>query len=167
MILSIDSNDANSAPLHKKTISSLSGAVESMMKKLEDVGVLVARILMPILFITAGWGKITGYAGTQQYMEAMGVPGFMLPLVILLEFGGGLAILFGFLTRTTALFTAGFTLLTAFLFHSTAFLFHSNFAEGMNSLMFMKNLTISGGFLLLAITGPGAFSIDRLLNKKW
>lgn len=58
MILSIDSNDANTAPLHKKTISSLSGAVESMMKKLEDVGVLVARILMPILFITAGWGKL-------------------------------------------------------------------------------------------------------------
>ena len=72
------------------------------MKKLEDVGVLVARILMPILFITAGWGKITGYAGTQQYMEAMGVPGFLLPLTILLEFGGGLAVLFGFLTRTTA-----------------------------------------------------------------
>ncbi len=88
------------------------------MKKLEDVGVLVARILMPILFITAGWGKITGYAGTQQYMEAMGVPGFLLPLTILLEFGGGLAVLFGFLTRTTALFTAGFTLLTAFIFHS-------------------------------------------------
>ena len=98
MILSIDSNDANTAPLHKKTISSLSGAVESMMKKgSQDVGVLVARILMPILFITAGWGKITAYSGTQQYMEAMGVPGFMLPLVILLEFGGGLAILFGFL----------------------------------------------------------------------
>ncbi len=58
MILSIDSNDANTAPLHKKTISSLSGAVESMMKKLEDVGVLVARILMPILFITAGWEKL-------------------------------------------------------------------------------------------------------------
>ena len=124
------------------------------MKKLEDVGVLVARILMPILFITAGWGKITGYAGTQQYMEAMGVPGALLPLTILLEFGGGLAILFGFLTRTTALFTAGFTVLTAFLFHS-------NFAEGM------KNLSIAGGFLLLAITGPGAFSIDRVLNKKW
>ncbi len=82
------------------------------------------------------------------------------PLTILLEFGGGLAILFGFLTRTTALFTAGFTLLTAFLFHS-------NFAEGVNSLMFMKNLTIAGGYLLLAITGPGAFSIDRVLNKKW
>ncbi|WP_300004626.1 DoxX family protein [uncultured Cedecea sp.] len=128
------------------------------MKKLEDIGILVARILMPILFISAGWGKITGYAGTQQYMEAMGVPGGLLPLTILLEFGGGLAILFGLLTRTTALITAIFTLLTAFLFHS-------DFAEGMNSLMFMKNLTIAGGYLLLALTGPGAISIDRLLKK--
>lgn len=130
------------------------------MKKVENVGVLVARILMPILFIVAGWGKITGYAGTQQYMEAMGVPGFMLPLVILLEFGGGLAILFGFLTRTTALITAIFTLLTAFLFHG-------NFAESANSIMFMKNFSIAGGFLLLALFGPGAYSIDRLLNKNW
>ena len=129
------------------------------MKKFEDVGLLVARILMPILFITAGWGKITGYAGTQQYMEAMGVPGFMLPLVILLEFGGGLAILFGFLTRFTALFTAGFTILTAFLFHS-------NFAEGVNQLMFMKNLSIAGGFLVLGLVGPGAYSIDRLISKR-
>lgn len=161
MILSIDSNDAEPREIAlKNKISSLCGFLERRMKKLEDVGVLVARILMPILFITAGWGKITGYAGTQQYMEAMGVTGFLLPLTILLEFGGGLAILFGFLTRTTALFTAGFTLLTAFIFHS-------NFAEGVNSLMFMKNLTIAGGFLLLGITGPGAFSIDRVLNKKW
>ena len=129
------------------------------MKKFEDVGLLVARILMPILFITAGWGKITGYAGTQQYMEAMGVPGFMLPLVILLEFGGGLAILFGFLTRFTALFTAGFTILTAFLFHS-------NFAEGVNQLMFMKNLSIAGGFLVLGLVGQGAYSIDRLISKR-
>ncbi|WP_437612214.1 DoxX family protein [Erwinia sp. V71] len=130
------------------------------MKKLEDTGLLVARILMPILFIVAGWGKISGYAGTQQYIEAMGVPGFFLPLTILLEFGGGLAILFGFLTRTTALFTAGFTVLTALIFHS-------NFAEGANQLMFMKNFSIAGGFLALAVSGPGAFSIDRIINKKW
>lgn len=129
------------------------------MKKFEDTGLLLARILMPILFITAGWGKITGYAGTQQYMEAMGVPGFMLPLVILLEFGGGLAILFGFLTRFTALFTAGFTILTEFLFHS-------NFAEGVNQLMFMKNLSIAGGFLVLGLVGPGAYSLDRLISKR-
>ncbi|NUU68010.1 DoxX family protein [Enterobacteriaceae bacterium BIT-l23] len=130
------------------------------MKKFEDVAVLIARILMPILFIVAGWGKITAYSGTQQYMEAMGVPGFLLPLTILLEFGGGLAILFGFLTRTTALITALFTLMTAFLFHS-------NFADGVNSLMFMKNFTIAGGYLLLATFGPGAISLDRALNKNW
>lgn len=102
-----------------------------MSNKLENIALLAARILMPILFISAGWGKVTGYAGTQQYMEAMGVPGALLPLTILLELGGGLAVLFGLLTRTTALFTAGFTILTAFLFHS-------NFADGVNQLMFMK-----------------------------
>lgn len=131
-----------------------------MSNKLENIALLAARILMPILFISAGWGKVTGYAGTQQYMEAMGVPGALLPLTILLELGGGLAVLFGLLTRTTVLFTAGFTILTAFLFHS-------NFADGVNQLMFMKNLTIAGGYLVLAVAGPGAFSIDRLLNKKW
>ncbi|AIU87213.1 MULTISPECIES: DoxX family protein [Pectobacterium] len=131
------------------------------MKNLESTALLVARILMPILFIVAGYGKLgDAYAGTQQYMQAMGVPTFLLPLTILLELGGGLAVLFGLLTRTVALFTAGFTLLTALIFHS-------NFAEGMNQLMFMKNLTIAGGYLLLAVTGPGAFSIDRLLGKKW
>lgn len=159
MILSIDSNDANTAPLHKNNQQPewRSGEYDEKIRRCWCTG--SAHFNADSVYYRR-LGKITGYAGTQQYMEAMGVPGFMLPLVILLEFGGGLAILFGFLTRTTALFTAGFTLLTAFLFHS-------NFAEGVNSLMFMKNLTISGGFLLLAITGPGAYSIDRLLNKKW
>jgi len=130
------------------------------MKKLEDTGFLVARILMPILFIVAGWGKITGYAATQQYMEHMGVPGFLLPPTILLELGGGLAILFGFLTRFTAIVTAVFALITAFIFHI-------DFSVTGNSINFMKNLTIAGGYLLLFITGPGAYSIDHVLNKKW
>lgn len=131
------------------------------MKKLENNGLLIARILMSILFIVAGYGKMgDAYAGTQQYMQSMGIPGLLLPLTILLEFGGGLAVLFGFLSRTVALFIAVFTILTALLFHS-------NFAEGVNQLMFMKNLSIAGGFILLAVTGPGWFSIDRILNKKW
>lgn len=131
------------------------------MKNVNNLAILIARILMPILFIVAGYGKLgDAYAGTQQYMQAMGVPGFFLPLTILLELGGGLAVLFGFLTRTTALFTAFFTLMTALIFHT-------NFAEGVNQLMFMKNLTIAGGYILLAVTGPGAWSIDALLKKKW
>ena len=63
------------------------------MDKMSDAALLVGRILLALMFVTAGWGKIGGYAGTQGYMEAMGVPGFMLPLVILLELGGGLAIM--------------------------------------------------------------------------
>lgn len=128
------------------------------MKKSEDVGFLLARILLPVLFIVAGWGKITGYAGTRQYMEAMGVPGFFLPLTILLELGGGLAILFGFLTRFTAIATTIFTVITALVFHT-------NFSIDGNSINFMKNLSIAGGYLLLFITGPGAYSIDHILKR--
>jgi len=129
------------------------------MKKLEDTGVVIARILMAALFVVAGWGKLTNYEGTQQFMAAMGIPALFVPLTVLLEFGGGLAIMFGFFTRTTALITAIFTVLTAILAHS-------NFAVD-GSTMFLKNISIAGGFLLLAITGPGALSLDRLLGKKW
>lgn len=129
------------------------------MKKSESCGLLVARILMPVLFIVAGWGKMGSYADTAHYMQSMGVPGFFLPLTILLELGGGLAIVFGFLTRTTALFIAGFCLLTALIFHS-------NFTESVNQLMFLKNLSIAGGFLLLAVSGPGTYSVDYFLHKK-
>ncbi len=130
------------------------------MNKLQDTALLVARILMPILFIVAGWGKINGYTATADYMTSMGVPSFFLPLTILLEFGGGLAILFGFFTRTTALITAIFTILTALIFHT-------DFAQGVNQMMFMKNLSIAGGFFVLFASGPGAFSIDRLIKKNW
>lgn len=60
---------------------------------MNNYAILVARIMMPVLFIVAGYGKLgDAYAGTQQYMQAMGVPGALLPLTILLELGGGLAI---------------------------------------------------------------------------
>jgi len=134
--------------------------LEKKMTKLQDTALLVARILMPILFIVAGWGKINGYTATAGYMTSMGVPSFFLPLTILLEFGGGLAILFGFFTRTTALITAIFTILTALIFHT-------DFAQGVNQMMFMKNLSIAGGFFVLFASGPGAFSIDRLIKKNW
>lgn len=129
------------------------------MKKFEDGGLLISRVLLSVLFIVAGYGKITGYAGTAAYMASMHVPSFFLPLVILLELGGGLAIVFGFLTRFTALFISGFTIIAAVIFHN-------NFSNDMQQLMFMKDMSIAGGFLILGLFGAGKYSLDNLIFKK-
>lgn len=123
-----------------------------------DFTKLVARILMSVLFIVAGYSKIGGYGGTQEYMAAMGVPGFLLPLVILLELGGGLAILFGFFTRWVALAIAAFCLISAWMFHNVP-------GDQMQQIMFMKNITIAGGFLILACAGAGKFSFDHAMAR--
>ncbi|MEX6502514.1 DoxX family protein [Pseudomonas zhanjiangensis] len=115
--------------------------------------VLVARLLLAHIFLLAGFSKITGYAGTQGYMESMGIPGALLPLVIALEIGGSLALIVGFLTRWAALALAGFCI-------ASALIFHTNFAEQTQMIMFMKNLAMAGGFLLLYVQGAGAFSLD-------
>lgn len=115
--------------------------------------VLVARLLLAHIFLLAGFSKITGYAGTQGYMESMGVPGMLLPLVIALEIGGSLALIVGFFTRWAALALAGFCV-------AAAVIFHRNFAEQMQMILFMKNLAMAGGFLLLYVHGAGAFSLD-------
>ena len=115
---------------------------------------LVARILLSHIFILAGINKITGYAGTQGYMESMGVPGMLLPLVIILEIVGGLAILLGWQARAAAYALAGFTVVAAILFHG-------NISDQIQMIMFMKNLSITGGLLLLAANGAGAMSLDE------
>ena len=81
---------------------------------------LIARILMAYIFIVAGWGKVTAYQATVGYMESMGVPAAMLPFTILVELGGGLALLFGFQARFAAMGLGVFSLITAFLFHGGA-----------------------------------------------
>ena len=123
------------------------------MEKLNPYFGLAGRVSLAIMFVAAGYGKIGAYAATQGYMESMGVPGMLLPLVIALELGGGLAIIAGWQTRIIALALAGFTLVAAFIFHL-------DFADQMQSIMFMKNLSVAGGFLLLAAYGPGAFALD-------
>lgn len=117
---------------------------------------LLGRVGLALIFIISGWGKIAGYAATQGYMEAMGVPGMLLPLVILLELGGGLAILTGLFTRWVSFALAGFTVLTALVFHA-------NLGDPAQSINFMKNIAIAGGFLALAAHGAGAFSVDAYL----
>jgi putative oxidoreductase len=119
---------------------------------------VAGRVLLAHIFILSGYGKIAGYAGTQAYMASKGVPGEMLPLVILLELGGGLAILAGFMTRWVALAFALFCIASAILFH---------FQPGVQAQMinFMKNLAMAGGFLLLAQVGAPYFSIDALRSR--
>ncbi|MBI2380489.1 MAG: DoxX family protein [Gammaproteobacteria bacterium] len=120
---------------------------------------LLSRVLLALIFILAGFGKISAYEGTQQYMAAMGVPGALLPLVILAELGGGLAVLTGFLTRWAALGLAGFSIVSATIFHA-------DFADQVQQILFMKNLAMAGGFLLLALHGAGAWSLDAKLFKR-
>src|SRR3546814_18334943 len=79
---------------------------------------LLGRAGLSLIFIISGWGKIAGYAATQSYMEAMGVPGALLPLVIALELGGGLAILAGAFIRWIAVALAAFSVVAALIFHA-------------------------------------------------
>ena len=120
---------------------------------------LLGRIGLSVIFIFSGFGKIAAYAGTQQYMQSAGVPGALLPLVIALELGGGLAVLFGLFTRWAAIALALFSVVSALLFHA-------NFSDQMQSINFMKNVAMAGGFLVLAANGAGAFSIDAWLARR-
>jgi putative oxidoreductase len=115
---------------------------------------LAGRAMLATIFIVAGISKIGAYAGTQAYMESVGLPGMLLPAVIALEIGGGIAILVGFQTRIAAALLAGFTLLAAIIFHS-------DFSQQMQSILFMKNVAIAGAFLLLIAQGPGQWAIGE------
>src|SRR5215471_5458134 len=114
---------------------------------MNDVLTALGRVGLSLMFIVLGWGKIAGYAGTQQYMESAGVPGALLPLVIAAEVGGGLAILLGVYTRFVALFMAVFTVVTAVMFHLP------HIADAGQAINFWKNLSIAGGMLVLAAHG--------------
>ncbi len=124
------------------------------MQNLISYSAPLGRLLLASIFLVSGINKIFSYSGTQGYMEAMGVPSSILPLVILIEIIGAIAIILGWHTRIAALVLTGFTLLASILFHF-------DFADQMQMIMFMKNLAISGAFLLLIYHGPGAFSIDK------
>lgn len=125
-----------------------------IMNNLTTFTAPVGRILLSIMFISSGLNKINQFEGTQGYMDAMGVPSALLPLVILTEVLGGLAILLGWKARYAACALAGFCVLTAILFHS-------DFANQMEMINFMKNMAIAGGFLLIVAHGAGAYSIDN------
>ena len=130
------------------------------MDILEKPTTLIGRILLGHIFVMAGLSKLgSGYASTQGWMEAMGVPGFLLPAVILLEIGGGAALILGFQARLTAIALAGFSIIAALIFHN-------NMADQMQMIMFMKNFAIAGGLLFVAAFGAGAWSLDARRTHK-
>ena len=120
---------------------------------------VIGRILLGLIFVMAGFSKIgAAYAGTAAYMDSMGVPGALLPLVIILEIAGGLLVIAGFKVSWAAYALAAFTLIAGIIFHA-------DFADQMQSILFMKNLAITGGLLLLAIHGAGELSLDKKLAR--
>ncbi len=121
----------------------------------------LGRIFLSAIFIIAGLSKIAGYAGTAAFMASQGVPGALLPLVILLEVVGGIAVLIGWQARTAAFLLAGFSVLSGILFHYIPSLELEGFAAEAEMNSFMKNIAIAGGMLMIVAFGPGRFSVGR------
>lgn len=121
---------------------------------------LSARVLMAPIFVVAGYQKLFGgYADTSAYMASMGVSSLLLPFVILLELGGGLALLAGYRTRLVAMLLALFCI-------AAALLFHSDLANKMQQISFMKNFALAGGLLLVTLHGAGFLSVDAQLERR-
>ena len=117
--------------------------------------ILIGRILLAAIFLLSGFGKLTAISGTAGYFGAMGLPVPTVTAIVvgLIELVGGLAILVGFQTRIAAWVLAIFTI-------ATALVAHTGWADQNQMIHFLKNVAITGGFLLLASSGAGAYSID-------
>lgn len=127
---------------------------------------LLGRLLLALLFLPAGIGKITGFAGTVGYIASVGLP---LPaagavLAIIVEVLGGVALIIGYRTRLAAIVLAAFTLVASFFFHA----YWSAPAEQqfVSQLLFFKNIAVVGGLLSLAAWGAGAWSVDARGGKE-
>jgi len=114
---------------------------------------LIGRLLLATLFLLEGWSKLRGYGPAAAYMERYSVPALLLPLVILVELGGGLLLAAGWLTRWAAPALALFSI-------AAALIFHLNFADRNQVLHFEKDLAIAGGLLALFAFGPGRYALD-------
>ena len=120
----------------------------------KNLAEVTGRIFLALLFLLSGLGKIGAYGATAAYMSAAGVPSALLPVVIATKVVGTFAVIAGWHTRIAALLLAGYSLLAALLFHT-------HFADQLETIMFLKDVSIAGGFLLLVANGAGPLSLDR------
>ena len=114
---------------------------------------LAARMLMSLLFLASGVGKLAAVGATQQYMGVYGVPGVLIWPAAALELVGGSMLVLGLWVRPLALVLAAWCLLTAMIFHTA-------FSDQVQMVMFLKNMAMAGGFLLLAKVGAPALGLD-------
>ena len=127
----------------------------------QDVAALVGRILLAAIFIKSGFGKITGFEGTVGYIASKGLP---LPQIgaivaILVELGGGILLAVGFKARWAALAIAIFTLAAGIIFHNY---WAVDAAQRMGQeINFWKNVSMTGGLLMVYAFGPGRYSVDK------
>lgn len=133
----------------------------TLFENQKDSVLLVARILLMVLFVMFGWAKLTGFGGTVAYMTSSGAPMPELSAVIavVMELVVGVGLLVGFFTRPLALLLALYTLGTAIIGHH--FWNMTGMVQYDNMIHFYKNVSIIGGLLLLCVSGPGKYSIDR------
>lgn len=132
----------------------------TLLEGSRDGMILLARILLMVLFVIFGWGKLLGFGATVAYMDSVGLP---LPtltagITVIMELFVGLAIVIGFYTRPLALLLGLYTLGAAVIGHQ---FWHMIDPDRIGAMInFYKNVSISGGLLLLCIMGPGRYSLD-------
>ena len=119
---------------------------------------LVGRIFISLVFLLSGYNKIFNYDNTVAWMEGFGIPGFLLWPAIILEILLPILIIIGYRTQISALILAAFCV-------ATALLFHMDFTNQMQTVSFLKNFGLAGGFLFIATNGPKEWAIDR--KKKY
>jgi putative oxidoreductase len=131
------------------------------MKSGKDAVALIGRVALAAMFVISGFGKITGFADTSGFIASAGLPmAEVLTLAaIIVELGGGLAIVFGWMTRWAALALAVFLVVVTLIFHNYWTMPADR--QLVDQIMFMKNLSLVGAMLLLCAFGPGRYSIDR------
>lgn len=118
-----------------------------------NIALLIARILMGLLFVMAGTGKLGNVDGFAGFMASGGIPAFLAWPVVLFEILAGLALIAGFMTRPVALALAAFCLASGLLYH-----FDPSDQNQMTSLL--KNIALTGGYIALAVAGAGKISLD-------